>query len=234
MWAGGGFQKHIKEHHEEVRERPCPHPGCNKVFMIDRYLQRHVKLIHTGEVIRKVYGTCVNTNMTLRLPFVHFQRREIISVTSVAKPLNRGNTSQFTRWDIRGQSRCSKYWKFAFSRAIQWSLLFSHNYFTLGAKCAASSVASEPLWNTTWPSTRRRPTWSLRARFARSALRRLITWTSTCLWCTRWRTWRVREAAANSSRSTTCKLSRWVARRCIKTRRGDGRESRSAAWLHKL
>lgn len=43
------LQKHIKEHHEEVRERPCPHPGCNKVFMIDRYLQRHVKLIHTGE-----------------------------------------------------------------------------------------------------------------------------------------------------------------------------------------
>ncbi|XP_061200117.1 zinc finger protein 276-like isoform X3 [Neopsephotus bourkii] len=43
-----GMKKHIKEHHEEVRERPCPHPGCNKVFMIDRYLQRHVKLIHTG------------------------------------------------------------------------------------------------------------------------------------------------------------------------------------------
>ncbi|RLV92412.1 hypothetical protein DV515_00013773 [Chloebia gouldiae] len=43
------MKKHIKEHHEEVRERPCPHPGCNKVFMIDRYLQRHVKLIHTGE-----------------------------------------------------------------------------------------------------------------------------------------------------------------------------------------
>ncbi|XP_042558151.1 zinc finger protein 276 isoform X3 [Dipodomys spectabilis] len=42
-----GMKKHIKEHHEEVRERPCPHPGCNKVFMIDRYLQRHVKLIHT-------------------------------------------------------------------------------------------------------------------------------------------------------------------------------------------
>ncbi|XP_049580466.1 zinc finger protein 276 isoform X3 [Syngnathus scovelli] len=41
--------KHIKEHHEEVRERPCPHPGCNKVFTIDRYLQRHVKLIHTDE-----------------------------------------------------------------------------------------------------------------------------------------------------------------------------------------
>ncbi|XP_061532507.1 zinc finger protein 276 isoform X2 [Phycodurus eques] len=41
--------KHIKEHHEEVRERPCPHPGCNKVFTIDRYLQRHVKLIHTEE-----------------------------------------------------------------------------------------------------------------------------------------------------------------------------------------
>lgn len=32
-----------------MRERPCPHPGCNKVFMIDRYLQRHIKLIHTGE-----------------------------------------------------------------------------------------------------------------------------------------------------------------------------------------
>lgn len=43
-----GMKKHIKEHHEEVRERPCPHPGCNKVFMVDRYLQRHVKLIHTG------------------------------------------------------------------------------------------------------------------------------------------------------------------------------------------
>nr|XP_034378108.1 zinc finger protein 276 isoform X2 [Arvicanthis niloticus] len=45
-----GMKKHIKEHHEEVRERPCPHPGCNKVFMIDRYLQRHVKLIHTDDV----------------------------------------------------------------------------------------------------------------------------------------------------------------------------------------
>ncbi|XP_041047694.1 zinc finger protein 276 isoform X3 [Carcharodon carcharias] len=44
-----GLKKHIKEHHEEVRERPCPHPGCNKVFLIDRYLQRHVKLIHTEE-----------------------------------------------------------------------------------------------------------------------------------------------------------------------------------------
>ncbi|XP_061628787.1 zinc finger protein 276 [Phyllopteryx taeniolatus] len=46
--APDGLKKHIKEHHEEVRERPCPHPGCNKVFTIDRYLQRHVKLIHTG------------------------------------------------------------------------------------------------------------------------------------------------------------------------------------------
>ncbi|XP_066439916.1 zinc finger protein 276 isoform X2 [Eleutherodactylus coqui] len=44
-----GMKKHIKEHHEDMRERPCPHPGCNKVFMIDRYLQRHVKLIHTEE-----------------------------------------------------------------------------------------------------------------------------------------------------------------------------------------
>ncbi|XP_061139774.1 zinc finger protein 276 isoform X4 [Syngnathus typhle] len=47
--APDGLKKHIKEHHEEVRERPCPHPGCNKVFTIDRYLQRHVKLIHTDE-----------------------------------------------------------------------------------------------------------------------------------------------------------------------------------------
>ncbi|XP_034541106.1 zinc finger protein 276 [Notolabrus celidotus] len=47
--APDGLKKHIKEHHEEMRERPCPHPGCNKVFMIDRYLQRHVKLIHTEE-----------------------------------------------------------------------------------------------------------------------------------------------------------------------------------------
>ncbi|TTJ07844.1 60S ribosomal protein L27a [Bagarius yarrelli] len=45
--------KHVKEHHEEVKERPCPHPGCNKVFMIDRYLQRHVKLIHTGRKTRE-------------------------------------------------------------------------------------------------------------------------------------------------------------------------------------
>lgn len=44
-----GVKKHIREHHEEVKERPCPHPGCNKVFMIDRYLQRHIKLIHTEE-----------------------------------------------------------------------------------------------------------------------------------------------------------------------------------------
>uniref|UniRef100_A0A3B3DWB7 Zinc finger protein 276 n=1 Tax=Oryzias melastigma TaxID=30732 RepID=A0A3B3DWB7_ORYME len=47
--APDGLKKHIKEHHEEMRERPCPHPGCNKVFMIDRYLQRHMKLIHTEE-----------------------------------------------------------------------------------------------------------------------------------------------------------------------------------------
>ncbi|KAK5922998.1 hypothetical protein CgunFtcFv8_000007 [Champsocephalus gunnari] len=47
--APDGLKKHIKEHHEEMKERPCPHPGCNKVFMIDRYLQRHVKLIHTEE-----------------------------------------------------------------------------------------------------------------------------------------------------------------------------------------
>lgn len=53
------LQKHIKEHHEEVRERPCPHPGCNKVFMIDRYLQRHVKLIHTGTAVVSVTGTVI-------------------------------------------------------------------------------------------------------------------------------------------------------------------------------
>ncbi|MEQ2309313.1 hypothetical protein AMECASPLE_037354 [Ameca splendens] len=52
--APDGLKKHIKEHHEEMRERPCPHPGCNKVFMIDRYLQRHVKLIHTGEVCSEI------------------------------------------------------------------------------------------------------------------------------------------------------------------------------------
>ncbi|XP_019753000.1 zinc finger protein 276 isoform X2 [Hippocampus comes] len=45
--APDGLKKHVKEHHEEVKERPCPHPGCNKVFTIDRYLQRHVKLILT-------------------------------------------------------------------------------------------------------------------------------------------------------------------------------------------
>uniref|UniRef100_A0A3P9QA57 Zinc finger protein 276 n=1 Tax=Poecilia reticulata TaxID=8081 RepID=A0A3P9QA57_POERE len=47
--APDGLKKHIKEHHEDMRQRPCPHPGCSKVFMIDRYLQRHIKLIHTEE-----------------------------------------------------------------------------------------------------------------------------------------------------------------------------------------
>lgn len=56
-------QKHIKEHHEEVRERPCPHPGCNKVFMIDRYLQRHVKLIHTGVCQAPVLGTTLRVTV---------------------------------------------------------------------------------------------------------------------------------------------------------------------------
>uniref|UniRef100_A0A3Q2W8F3 Zinc finger protein 276 n=1 Tax=Haplochromis burtoni TaxID=8153 RepID=A0A3Q2W8F3_HAPBU len=40
--APDGLKKHIKEHHEEVRERPCPHPGCNKVFMIDPSLKYHM------------------------------------------------------------------------------------------------------------------------------------------------------------------------------------------------
>lgn len=50
----------------------------------------------------------VKNNITLRLQFLNFQRRGIIFVTSVAKPLNRGNIYQFTRWDIQGRSHCSK------------------------------------------------------------------------------------------------------------------------------
>ncbi|KAM6430161.1 LOW QUALITY PROTEIN: zinc finger protein 276 [Liasis olivaceus] len=73
-----GMKKHIKEHHEEVRERPCPHPGCNKVFMIDRYLQRHVKLIHT-EVRNYICDECGQT-FKQRKP-VHQMRH------SGAKPL---------------------------------------------------------------------------------------------------------------------------------------------------
>ncbi|XP_036130154.1 zinc finger protein 276 isoform X1 [Molossus molossus] len=73
-------QKHIKEHHEEVRERPCPHPGCNKVFMIDRYLQRHVKLIHT-EVRNYICDECGQTFKQRKHLLVHQMRH------SGAKPL---------------------------------------------------------------------------------------------------------------------------------------------------
>lgn len=75
-----GMKKHIKEHHEEVRERPCPHPGCNKVFMIDRYLQRHVKLIHTEER-NYICDTCGTTFKQRKHLSVHQMRH------SGAKPL---------------------------------------------------------------------------------------------------------------------------------------------------
>ncbi|XP_041746985.1 zinc finger protein 276 [Coregonus clupeaformis] len=68
-----GMKKHIKEHHEEVRERPCPHPGCNKVFMIDRYLQRHVKLIHT-EVRNYICDQCGQTFKQRKHLSVHQMR----------------------------------------------------------------------------------------------------------------------------------------------------------------
>ncbi|XP_061298964.1 zinc finger protein 276-like isoform X2 [Pezoporus flaviventris] len=75
-----GMKKHIKEHHEEVRERPCPHPGCNKVFMIDRYLQRHVKLIHT-EARNYICDECGQTFKQRKHLSVHQMRH------SGAKPL---------------------------------------------------------------------------------------------------------------------------------------------------
>ncbi|XP_043937794.1 zinc finger protein 276 isoform X3 [Protopterus annectens] len=75
-----GMKKHIKEHHEEVRERPCPHPGCNKVFMIDRYLQRHVKLIHT-EIRNYICDECGQTFKQRKHLSVHQMRH------SGAKPL---------------------------------------------------------------------------------------------------------------------------------------------------
>uniref|UniRef100_H3AY13 Zinc finger protein 276 n=1 Tax=Latimeria chalumnae TaxID=7897 RepID=H3AY13_LATCH len=75
-----GYEKHIKEHHEEMRERPCPHPGCNKVFMIDRYLQRHVKLIHT-EVRNYICDECGQTFKQRKHLSVHQMRH------SGAKPL---------------------------------------------------------------------------------------------------------------------------------------------------
>ncbi|XP_038856485.1 zinc finger protein 276-like [Salvelinus namaycush] len=68
-----GMKKHIKEHHEEIRERPCPHPGCNKVFMIDRYLQRHVKLIHT-EVRNYICDQCGQTFKQRKHLSVHQMR----------------------------------------------------------------------------------------------------------------------------------------------------------------
>ncbi|XP_047649499.1 zinc finger protein 276 isoform X2 [Phacochoerus africanus] len=75
-----GMKKHVKEHHEEVRERPCPHPGCNKVFMVDRYLQRHVKLIHT-EVRNYICDECGQTFKQRKHLLVHQMRH------SGAKPL---------------------------------------------------------------------------------------------------------------------------------------------------
>uniref|UniRef100_A0AAR2L549 Zinc finger protein 276 n=1 Tax=Pygocentrus nattereri TaxID=42514 RepID=A0AAR2L549_PYGNA len=75
-----GLKKHIREHHEDVRERPCPHPGCNKVFMIDRYLQRHMKLIHT-EVRNYVCEQCGQTFKQRKHLQVHQMRH------SGAKPL---------------------------------------------------------------------------------------------------------------------------------------------------
>ncbi|XP_065517008.1 zinc finger protein 276-like isoform X1 [Lathamus discolor] len=75
-----GMKKHIKEHHEEVRERPCTHPGCNKVFMIDRYLQRHMKLIHT-EVRNYICDECGQTFKQRKHLSVHQMRH------SGAKPL---------------------------------------------------------------------------------------------------------------------------------------------------
>uniref|UniRef100_A0A8V5H043 Uncharacterized protein n=1 Tax=Melopsittacus undulatus TaxID=13146 RepID=A0A8V5H043_MELUD len=70
-----GMKKHIKEHHEEVRERPCPHPGCNKVFMIDRYLQRHVKLIHT-----EVHNYICDESKPLQCEICGFQCRQRASL----------------------------------------------------------------------------------------------------------------------------------------------------------
>ncbi|KAK2838299.1 hypothetical protein Q7C36_013113 [Tachysurus vachellii] len=75
-----GMKKHVKEHHEEVRERPCPHPGCHKVFMIDRYLQRHIKLIHT-EVRNYICDQCGRTFKQRKHLSVHQMRH------SGAKPL---------------------------------------------------------------------------------------------------------------------------------------------------
>ncbi|XP_062856302.1 zinc finger protein 276 isoform X2 [Trichomycterus rosablanca] len=76
-----GMRKHVKEHHEEVKERPCPHPGCNKVFMIDRYLQRHIKLIHT-EVRNYICDQCGQTFKQRKHLLVHQMRH------SGAKPLH--------------------------------------------------------------------------------------------------------------------------------------------------
>ncbi|XP_052023166.1 zinc finger protein 276 isoform X2 [Apodemus sylvaticus] len=92
-----GMKKHIKEHHEEVRERPCPHPGCNKVFMIDRYLQRHVKLIHTDWVL-VVAGA--------HAPLV-LQKYAITSVTSVGRLSSSGSTFLSTRCATQEPSHCS-------------------------------------------------------------------------------------------------------------------------------
>lgn len=40
------MKKYIKEYYEEVWEWFCFYFGCNKVFMIDCYLQWYVKFIY--------------------------------------------------------------------------------------------------------------------------------------------------------------------------------------------
>lgn len=79
------LQKHIKEHHEEVRERPCPHPGCNKVFMIDRYLQRHVKLIHTGASLTPHGNSPQGPHLVLFVGCSVDKSAQLVSVALAAK-----------------------------------------------------------------------------------------------------------------------------------------------------
>lgn len=75
--------------------------------------------------------TSVNPSMTLKLQFVPFQRRGTTFVTSVAKPLNRGSTCRFTRWDIQGPNHCSKFWfsSVHFIRDHYYLIMFIIDYF---------------------------------------------------------------------------------------------------------
>lgn len=143
---------------------------------------------------------------------------------------------EFHKWTDKRTNRNSLFWE-SERNETHVSQFKSQNPIRRNDKCfcffllsdvrfVASSVASEHHWNTTWPNTKPRPTWSLSAWCAASVSRRPTTWTCTCPWCTRWHRLRLRGAAGSSSRHTrTYTPSRWPGRWFSKSKTDDRRKS---------